>query len=71
MAGARELRRLGVIQPGQTVAAVLTGHVLKDPAVLAEIHRTDDSIAPAGANPPRRAAATIAAVARALGSLLR
>jgi len=71
VAGARELRRIGAILPGQQVVAVLTGHILKDPAVLGEIHRSNDSIAPAGANPPRRIAATLDAVAHALRGILR
>ncbi len=70
VAGARELRRLGLIQRDQRVVTVLTGHILKDPTVLTEIHCADDSIAPAGANPPQRIGATVAAVARALGSAL-
>jgi threonine synthase len=32
VAGVKKLVRTGVIQPGETVIAVLTGHILKDPA---------------------------------------
>jgi threonine synthase len=38
VAGARRLRREGVIKPGQQVVAVLTGHLLKDPAVVTWYH---------------------------------
>jgi threonine synthase len=39
VAGARRLAREGTIQPGQSVVAILTGHVLKDPGILLEYHR--------------------------------
>jgi threonine synthase len=38
IAGTRRLVREGVIRPGESVVAVLTGHVLKDPAVVMEYH---------------------------------
>jgi len=34
VAGARGLRRLGMMSPGDRVVAVLTGHILKDPEIL-------------------------------------
>jgi threonine synthase len=39
VAGVRRLVREGVIRPGDRVAAILTGHVLKDPGVLLDYHR--------------------------------
>ena len=64
VAGVRRLVREGVIRPGETVVAILTGHVLKDPGLLLEYHRAG-STAP-GANPPVEIDATPAALARAV-----
>ncbi len=68
VAGVRALREQGVIGAGDDVVAVLTGHILKDPAILAEMHREADSLTPARANPPVRIAASIDAVAAALAA---
>ncbi|HXK08759.1 MAG TPA: threonine synthase [Vicinamibacteria bacterium] len=38
VAGARRLARLGVIRARDSVVAVLTGHVLKDPGVVMDFH---------------------------------
>jgi threonine synthase len=38
VAGARRLVREGVIRPRQSVVAILTGHLLKDPGVVMEYH---------------------------------
>ncbi|MEZ4377310.1 MAG: threonine synthase [Gemmatimonadales bacterium] len=38
VAGARALRSSGVIQPTDRVAAILTGHVLKDPGIVERMH---------------------------------
>jgi threonine synthase len=38
VAGTRRLVRQGVIRPGQSVVAILTGHVLKDPGVVMDFH---------------------------------
>ncbi len=38
VAGVRRLVRERVIRPGQSVVAVLTGHVLKDPGVVTDFH---------------------------------
>jgi threonine synthase len=38
VAGARRLVREGRIRPGQSVVAVLTGHLLKDPGVVMDFH---------------------------------
>ena len=39
MAGARRLVREGVIRPRDSVVAILTGHVLKDPGAVMDFHR--------------------------------
>jgi threonine synthase len=41
VAGARKLRREGVIEPGQRVVCILTGHQLKDPTATVAYHSTD------------------------------
>jgi threonine synthase len=38
LAGIRNLARAGVIRPGESVVAVLTGHLLKDPGVVIDYH---------------------------------
>jgi threonine synthase len=38
LAGARKLVEQGVIQPGETVVGVLTGHLLKDPDAIINYH---------------------------------
>ena len=40
VAGARRLVREGVIRPRESVVAILTGHVLKDPGVVMDFHAT-------------------------------
>jgi threonine synthase len=41
VAGARKLRREGVIEPGECVVCILTGHQLKDPTATVAYHSTD------------------------------
>jgi threonine synthase len=41
VAGARKLRREGIIEPGERVVCVLTGHQLKDPTATVAYHSTD------------------------------
>jgi threonine synthase len=41
VAGAKKLRREGVIEPGERVVCVLTGHQLKDPTATVAYHSTD------------------------------
>jgi threonine synthase len=65
VAGAMQLRREGVIGSRDSVVVILTGHMLKDPGMLEQLH-AEDSIAPALANPPKRVAATIEAIQAAL-----
>jgi threonine synthase len=51
--------RDGIIGAGDTVVAVLTGHVLKDPGMLVELHQREDY---ARANRPLEIDATVSAV---------
>ncbi|MGZ8411703.1 MAG: threonine synthase [Gemmatirosa sp.] len=64
VAGVRRLVREGVIRPGDRVAAILTGHVLKDPGVLLDYHRADH-VAPL-VNAPIEVDATLDALARVM-----
>jgi threonine synthase len=41
VAGARKLRKEGVIAPGERVVCILTGHLLKDPTATVAYHSTD------------------------------
>ena len=81
VAGVRRLVRDGVIRPGETAVAVLTGHVLKDPGVLLDVHRAsasgdapnDDAPNSAAgrpwANPPLEIDATAEALDRAVAGI--
>ncbi|MEO8189042.1 MAG: threonine synthase [Acidobacteriota bacterium] len=51
IAGTRRLVGEGVIKPGESVLAVLTGHILKDPGAILTYHQDMDP-APVGANRP-------------------
>jgi len=62
VAGARRLVREGAIRRGDSVVAVLTGHVLKDPGVVMDFH----SRAGRHRNPPVTIEARVAEVERAL-----
>ncbi len=68
VAGVRQLRERGVIGAEQSVVAVLTGNLLKDPEILIRYHR-DTNPPPARANPPVEIDATLSALRRALGPL--
>ena len=68
VAGVRQLVQQGVIRAGDRVVAVLTGHVLKDPGILARIHQETEP-PPAGANRPIEIEADVRAVARVIHSL--
>jgi threonine synthase len=61
LAGVRKLQAGGAIRSGDSVVAVLTGHLLKDPGILQQIH-APGSIAPAIANVPLQVEASIAAI---------
>lgn len=69
VAGVRRLVREGVIAPGETVVAILTGHVLKDPGVLLDAHHVGSPHA--WANPPIAIDATADALARAVDDATR
>ena len=62
VAGIRKLVASGVIQPGQTVTGVLTGHLLKDPDVVVKYHQGGH----ARSNAPTRCGATLDEVLAAL-----
>jgi threonine synthase len=70
LAGLRRLTSEGVIQPGQTAVALLTGHLLKDTDAVAAYHLDESSEAPARANRPLRVAAELSALERALADAL-
>jgi threonine synthase len=67
VAGARELVARGVIQAGETVVAVLTGHMLKDPGILLQYHRETEP-SPPFANRPVEIDADLGAVERVLAA---
>jgi threonine synthase len=69
LAGAKLLRARGLIGPGQGVVAILTGHILKDPGILQEMHQSQTPL-PAWANAPIRIQPTIAAVRRVLDATI-
>lgn len=61
VAGVRQLVRNGIINSGDRVVAVLTGHVLKDPGMLVELHQERADFA--SANRPVEIEASVQAVA--------
>lgn len=63
VAGIRKLVDAGTIARDAHVVGILTGHLLKDPDVVVEYHRSDA----ADANPPVPIEGTVAAVLAALG----
>jgi len=63
VAGVRRLVQDGVISAGHRVVAVLTGHVLKDPGMLVDLHQRDDE---PQANRPIEIDADLRAVERVL-----
>jgi threonine synthase len=44
VAGARKLRQEGVIEPGERVVCILTGHLLKDPTATVAYHGSDQRV---------------------------
>jgi len=62
VAGARRLVREGTIRPGDSVVAILTGHVLKDPGVVMDFHDRPGK----HRNPPVTIEARLSAVERLL-----
>jgi threonine synthase len=67
VAGVRRLVSAGTIGPSDSVVAVLTGHVLKDPGALLSYHRETEP-PPPGANRPMEIEPTLDAIARILQS---
>jgi threonine synthase len=67
VAGARALVTRGVIGRDDTVVAVLTGHILKDSAILLQYHRDTDP-PPALANRPLEIDADLGAMERVLAA---
>ena len=70
VAGARALVTRGVIRRDDTVVAVLTGHILKDSAILLQYHRDTDP-PPALANRPLEIDADLGAIERVLAAARR
>jgi len=68
VAGIKKLVAEGVIQPGASVVALLTGHLLKDPGVTVDYHLGRlEGIQPGYANAPVVVEPTVDAVRQALG----
>ncbi len=65
VAGTRQLVKEGVIGPADTVVAVLTGHLLKDPGIVTRYHQQTEP-PPARANRPIEIDPTLSEVERAL-----
>jgi threonine synthase len=70
VAGVRALAARGIIRREDTVVAVLTGHILKDPGILLQYHRDTDP-SPPFANPPVEIDADLGAVERVLAAARR
>ncbi len=68
IAGLRQLVQSGIVRASERVVAVLTGHILKDPAVLASYHQEVEP-PPPRANRPVEIDADVAQVERVLRGL--
>ena len=67
LAGTRKLARKGVIQPGQTVAGILTGHLLKDPDATMRYHENKlGALNPMFPNPLRQAEPSVEEIVKLL-----
>ena len=62
VAGVKLLREQGVIAPSDRVAAILTGHELKDPDATVDYHRSDAASANAPVSVPNDAGAILEAL---------
>lgn len=62
VAGVRALVRAGIIAPGQSVVALLTGHLLKDPDTVMDYHLSPDAERRPLANRPVTVEPTLAAL---------
>jgi len=69
LAGVKALWARGVIREGERVVAILTGHILKDPGILQQMHQADEGGA-AWTNRPIPIQPTIAAVRRVLDATI-
>ncbi len=69
VAGVKQLVKQGVITSSDRVVAVLTGHVLKDPGILVELHQERDDVAMA--NRPIEIDGTVRAVEQVLAAKRR
>lgn len=68
LAGTRKLAAAGIIRPDETVVAILTGHVLKDPDAIIGYHRGElDGITPSFPNHVHEAEPTVEAIRALLG----
>jgi threonine synthase len=67
VAGVRKLVKQGVIRPGESAVAVLTGHLLKDPDTVMSFHLGRGQ----GANPPGEIAPKVSEVEKVLARLRR
>jgi threonine synthase len=65
LAGLRRLLQQGIVEPGERIVAVLTGHILKDPGLLLRYHQEMDP-PPAGANRPIEIEPTLSDLERVL-----
>jgi threonine synthase len=68
LAGVAKLRRAGTIRKSESVVAVLTGHLLKDPGAVVSYHQ-DTEPRPEHANRPIEIDATLADIERVLRSM--
>ncbi len=69
LAGTRKLVQMGVIQPGESVVGILTGHILKDPDATINYHRASlDQIDSLYANPLHSAEPSLDEIMRILES---
>jgi threonine synthase len=67
VAGIRRLISEGVIKPGESAVAILTGHLLKDPGATVDYHMNRlEGITPTYANAPVVVEPTVDAVRKAL-----
>lgn len=69
LAGTRKLIQMGIIHPNETVAGILTGHLLKDPDVTIGYHKeTLEAITPTYANKMHSIEPSIDEIAHILAS---
>ena len=69
LAGVKELRARGTIRKGDSVVAILTGHILKDPGILQQLHQAEGERT-TSTNAPIPIQPTIVAVRRVLDATI-